>query len=58
MTTDQVATVPKPKGRPIGYKPTKQTEPKEPPLITEEGDYLVIRISKKAAMKLLLKDLL
>lgn len=62
MSTDTELKAEKKKGgRPVGYSPAKAPKdinsPKEPPLISEDGDYLVIRVSKKAVAKLLLKDL-
>ena len=45
-------------GRPAGYSP-KATPPKQPTItITEDGDCLVIRVPKRLASKLILKDLL
>jgi hypothetical protein len=45
-------------GRPRGSISPKAQEPKTVTLIEEDGEWLLIRINKKAAVKLLLKDLI
>jgi len=57
--TEQTAATTKAKGgRPVGYKPVKKDEAKPGIEVTEEGPFLVIKIPKKLASKVLLKDLL
>lgn len=47
----------KKQGRPQGYSPVK-AEPKQVMVISEDDDYLVIKVQKKAALKVLLKELI
>lgn len=43
-------------GRPKGWSPAK-TQP-QPPMIQEDGQFVIIRLEKKQIAKLILKDLL
>jgi hypothetical protein len=58
MSTEQVTAPAKAKGgRPVGYKPVKKDEVKAGIEVMEDGTHLIIKIPKKMASKILLKDL-
>lgn len=59
MQTEQPKpeTTKKKGGRPVGFSPKAATQ-SGPTLLEDDGEWFIIRVNKKAAAKLLLKDLI